>query len=382
MLYNALPNRLFYWIVTRRESMIISRYLVREVLQTLLAVTFVLLLIFISQQLVHLLDYVASGKIGANAMLHVIATMIPHLLIILLPLSLFLAVLLTYGRMYSDNELWIIHGGGYSIWRLAKLTGILSAGVAVVVLILSLWINPYIEAERQQALASGSIDNMLDALMPGQFKDISNDGSNRVIYVEKISRDHHRARNIFLAEQKPPKADAPASWMVLAADSGYQQADPATGNTFVVAEHGYRYDGIPGKANYEIIQFGQYRVRVPDMPTSLLAHLTSAIPSRILLQHYHEAAQAAELQMRLSWPLITICLALFAVPLSWVRPRRSRYFMLLPGILVFVIYLNLLFLAQKMVQQQTVSIGIGLWWVHVLALLLPIGLIFWRMRQI
>ena len=66
--------------------MIISRYLAREVMIAVLAIITILLLAFLSQQVVRYLNYVAVGKIPTNVLFELVSFEIPYLLAVLLPL--------------------------------------------------------------------------------------------------------------------------------------------------------------------------------------------------------------------------------------------------------------------------------------------------------
>ncbi len=83
----------------------------------------------------------------------------------------------------------------------------------------------------------------------------------------------------------------------------------------------------------------------------------------------------AELHWRLAVPLSTIILGIFAVPLSRSQPRAGRYGRLGIGLLVFIIYFNLLSAGKAWIEQGTVSPEIGLWWVHAGVLLFALGLL-------
>lgn len=72
----------------------------------------------------------------------------------------------------------------------------------------------------------------------------------------------------------------------------------------------------------------------------------------------------AEMQWRLSVPIATVLLALLAVPLSRSRPREGRYGRIAIGLLVFIIYLNLLSAAKAWTEEGAISPMLGLWWVH------------------
>ncbi len=361
--------------------MIISRYLIKEVLQTLIALTFILLLVFLSQQLVRYLSYAASGKIAANVLVQIIGYEIPILLAVLLPLGLYLGVMLTYSRLYTDNELRVMHACGLSSQQLARITAVVALLVCLMVSVLVFWINPSIAAAKDKALEGGSAVNILDTIIPGRFQ-VSNEG-RRVIYVEKMTRNHKEAKNIFIAEQqKPSVAESAMPWVVLSANQGYEMVDHATKQPFVVANDGYRYEGVPGQNNYKIIQFQKYAVRLTDNELSAKRQITEAIPTMQLFKNYHNPDNASELQWRLSIPLSALLLTFIAIPLSQVKPRQGRYATLFPAILIYVVYMNLLFVGRNLVEQKMVSTTLGLWWVHLLILGLILVMSFnWRRRR-
>lgn len=356
--------------------MIIFRYLTKEVFQTLFAVTFVLLLIFLSNQLVRYLSYAASGKIPASILLQLMGLEIPYLLAVLLPLGLYLGILLTYGRLYADNELRVMQASGLSGQKLVVMTGTFAFFIMAIVSGLTFWVNPLIASQKDKLIARGiSTQNLFDSLMPGRFQ-LSGD-DKRVIYVEKVTRNHKEAQNIFVAEQKKSADDTEnASWAVLSAASGYQMRDPYNHDRFVVATDGYRYEGVPGQLDYKIIQFKKYAIRIPNQEFRSQRQLEEAIPTITLWQKDHDPKNAAELQWRISLPLSLLLLALLAIPLSRIRPRQSRYANILPAILIYIIYMNLLFVARDWIEHSYIPRQIGVWWAHGLFLGLIILLIF------
>ncbi|MCK5877554.1 MAG: LptF/LptG family permease, partial [Candidatus Marithrix sp.] len=79
-------------------------------------------------------------------------------------------------------------------------------------------------------------------------------------------------------------------------------------------------------------------------------------------------------QWRLSFPLSVILLAILAVPLSHTTPRQGQYSKIVSGILIYLIYNNLLNVAKKWVERGDVSPVIGVWWVHIILILIIISL--------
>src|SRR3990167_2861870 len=121
--------------------MIIFRYLTREVFATLVSVTFVLLFIFISNQFVRYLGDAAAGKLIGSVLFRLMLLQIPYLLGLLLPLSLFLGILLSFGRFYADNEMTSLIACGFNLKQLVSVTFKMSLILAALVSFLILWLG-------------------------------------------------------------------------------------------------------------------------------------------------------------------------------------------------------------------------------------------------
>ncbi len=357
--------------------MIITRYLTREVSTALLGVVTVLLLAFLSQQVVRYLNYVAIGKIPTTVLLQLVSFEVPYLLAILLPLALYLGILLAYGRMHADNEMSILQLSGFDDQRLLRLTGVIALSVAGIIFLLMLWINPLISAKRQQIMQSDEATlHLIQTLIPGRFQ-VSPDGKH-VMYVEKLSRDHQRASNVFIARAVEKNGDLPTTWAVVSAEEGYQSNDILTDDPFFVTAQGYRYEGVPGQNDYKIIQYKRYGVRIPQNELRVSHVQTEALNTGALLSDYSNPKRAAEFQWRISIGISALLLALLAVPLSKVQPRHGRYLMILPAVIIYILYVNLLFVSRHWVESGVLPITIGMWWVHGLMLLLILGAFYYN----
>ena len=355
--------------------MIISRYLTKEIAGALFGVTLVLLLVFLSNQLVRYLSYAASGKIAPNILLQLMGFAIPSLLALLLPLGLFLGIILAYGRMYADSEMRVLQACGLSISRLLAITSGIVVSVSVLVLVLMVWINPWIAHQKDKLIAQSlTTENILDTLTPGRFQ-VSMDGK-RVVYVEKISRNHRQADNLFIADQSKLDPDqGNGTWVVVSAAQGAQQTDPVTQERFIVADNGYRYEGVPGQNAYKIIQFKRYAVATPRTLITTVRQQEEAMSTATLWKAYQNPNNASEIQWRFSIPLSVFMLALLAIPLSQVKPRQSKYSQLLPAILIYVVYMNLLFVGRNWLEQKMLPVWLGMWWVHLLFFAVAVVLI-------
>lgn len=355
--------------------MIVVRYLSREILQTLFGIMMVLLLAFLSQQTVRYLNYVAIGKIPTKLLITLISFEIPYLSAILLPLGLYLGVILSFTRMYADYELSILHMSGFSKMSLMKVTLFISCLISSLVLILMLWVNPSLSGKRQQLMESTEVTrHLIETVIPGRFQ-ASPDGRH-VIYVEKISRDHQRAKQVFIAQENKQSETGQKNWMLVFAKMGYQVKDPKSLGQLFVTTDGYRYEGTPGQNDYTLTKYKKYVLRLPQHNLQTTHPESEMLDTKTLWDAYQNPKHAAEFQWRFSIALSALLLGLLAVPISQVKPRQNRYIILLPAILIYIVYINVLFTARHWVEQGLVPISIGMWWVHVLMLLLIMFVFF------
>ena len=137
--------------------MLIFRYLSRQVLVTMFAVTFVVLLMIMAGRFVRILDQAAMGDIAADVLFQIIFYRMPNLLVLILPLGFFLGILLAYGRLYTESEMVVLSTSGMSPSRLLAYNGVLSILLVVIMAVTSLYLAPTGEAKVQQILADPNL---------------------------------------------------------------------------------------------------------------------------------------------------------------------------------------------------------------------------------
>ncbi len=335
---------------------ILDRYLFREVALTWLAVTSVLLFILLTNQFAQVLGDVAKDKVPKDAVLQVLGLTAVQYLTLLVPIGLFLSIMLALGRLYSDSELPAMMAcrvgpsGIYRplMWIVVPLT--------VAVLWLAADVGPKaltsierigVEARRQADLAS---------IEPGTFVSTSDDAS--VVYAERVLGPG-QVENVFLQQRREN-----GEVEVVVADRGEQRDALDQDTRFFILYNGRRYLGVPGTTEFAVIEFGEHGIpyRLPEADDSSTE--AGALPTGALVGST-DPEEVAELQWRVSIPLATFVLSILAVPLSRSQPRQGRYGRIALGLLVFIIYFNLLSAGRAWVENATVPASLGLWWVHI-----------------
>lgn len=345
---------------------ILDRYIFREIASTWLGVTLVLLMILLTNQFARVLGDVAKGKLPKDAAFDVIGLSAVQYLTILVPIGLFLSIMMALGRLYRDSEMPAMLAcrvGPMGIYRpLLWLIVPLAAGVAW----LSIEIGPraLVAVDRIGAEARRSAD--LASIEPGRFTVFGPDDA--VVYGERVSSKGVMHR-VFLQRRL-----ATGGIEVVIAERGEQVQSEDPDTRYLVLHEGRRYEGIPGTTEFHVVEFSEHGIpyRLPRLEPAEPKPRQMPVADLMRSSGLNEIA---ELQWRISVPLSTVLLGLVAVPLSRSRPREGRYGRLAIGLLVFIIYFNLLSAAKSWVEQGSITPELGLWWVHGGMLLLGIGLL-------
>ena len=345
---------------------ILDRYIFREIAVTWLGVTMVLLMILLTNQFARVLGDVAKGKLPKNAAFDVIGLSAAQYLTVLVPIGLFLAVMLALGRLYRDSEMPAMMAcrvGPSGIYRpLFWLLVPLAAAVAW----LSIEGTPRALTKIELISAEARREADLASIEPGRFTVVGPERA--VIYGESISADGQMEK-VFMERQ----VDGDGVEVVVA--NRGEQVDSDDPNTRLLVLHeGRRYEGVPGTPDFRVVEFLEHGIpyRLPSLQPP---NPRPRAMSFARLQASNELQHIAERQWRLSVPISTILLALLAVPLARSRPREGRYGRIAIGLLVFIIYFNLLSASKAWTEEAAISPSLGLWWVHGCVLLLTLVLL-------
>jgi lipopolysaccharide export system permease protein len=349
---------------------LIDRYLLRETLFGWLAITLVLWLIMISHRMVGYLAQAATGELPGDVILVLLGVKTLWLLAYVMPFSLALGVVIGLGRLYRDNEMTVLAACGVGPGRIYPPLLGMAAVVAVILGWMALYFIPGVVAYGERLTHRAEQQADVSLLGAGRFNVLH--GGQITFYAERLSEDKRRMENLFVYVYDRKNRDKPPQ--VISADSAYRMTDNDSGDDYLVFVNGFRYEGKPGEVGYRIMRFERQGVRVELPGKAPLSSKRSAIPTAELLAST-DIKEIVELQWRLSVPLSVLVLVFLAVPLSRMSPRKGRYGGLVLPVLVFVIYFNLMGTAKAWVEQGVISPVIGIWWVHLLPVVLAIVLL-------
>lgn len=177
---------------------LIDRYLFRQFLApTLWAVVAATGLALLSTSLTQL-DLIVAGGQNAAVFLQATALAMPQLINMVLPVSVFVAALITLNRLQTDQELVVCFAGGMSRWRVMAPAFRLAALLTLISLVINLWIQPASHRAMREVLFEVR-SNLISALIrEGQF---TQPAPGLTVYAQSVERSGE-IRNLFIHRAK------------------------------------------------------------------------------------------------------------------------------------------------------------------------------------
>ena len=355
------------------------------------AVSLILLVVGLTSRFIQYLGQAVAGELASDVLLLLMFYRLPDFFLVIIPLAFFLGILLTYGRMYAENEMVVLFGSGFSQRRLLFFTAITSVSVMLFIAVLSLSVVPWGARHTEQLKQNQDQLTEIDLIVAGQFQNF-NDGG-RVTYAESTSMIPELGRqleNVFVAlsaesnqrtndDEGQESDSSDSSPRILIAESARPIIDTETGARFMRMENVYQYDGTPGLADFSVAQFDAQYLLLPTS-TEFEASVEEESLSTLDLIGSSEPEHQAELQWRLSIIFLIPVITMIAVPMSKVDPRQGRYSKLISAAVIYASYFLLLQLSRDMVAEGEINATIGLWWVH--SLFIAMGIILYRIPEL
>ena len=343
---------------------IIDKYIAKELLVACLSVLFILLIIVLSTEVVHLLSWVSQGFIPLSALLAYLTNSLFEFAVVLMPLSMLMGILIAFGRLYRDSEMAAIMSAGIGPMQWYRPLMMIAIPTTILLLILMLFVRPMITIHRAQIAAEIQSQAEVDTLLVGQFNRASKGGG--VLFLESANKDSKQIDNVFF--QKHHEGESHVD-LANATNSYYNEE----GRRYMMMHGGTHYVGDAGKAGFKIIKYKEYGIHIAKKQVE--AHLSEKSKSVAELWRSAIPKDQAELQWRFALPLATIIVAFMALPLSRTDPRSGRYGKLALAFILYLVYSNFLGVGKTWIVQQKVPLWLGTWWVHLIAIIFTVYLL-------
>ncbi len=364
--------------------MTLDKYIFKELLKSQLMVLLVLVAIFVGQSIVRLMTEAALGQLPPRLILLFLLYSLPDFLTYLFPLTLYVSIIITIGRICSDSEMVVMRAIGYSPVRVMFVSLLLGVGAAALVGFISIELTYRAADARYTLQQQASSDPEFLPIDSGRFVNFGRYN----IYVEEVdtqseNKDIHQ---IYVIETVPENLGTRPAASITAANEGHLMLDP-DGVRWLWLNDGRRYE-LPLDGTYRRAHFDEFKAPLAGNITEE-TRKKGVIERMTMAELFASSEREAqvEAQWRLSPILATLVLSMVAVPLSMVNPRQGRFARLMPAILIYAAYYLFLLSLRNLMLTNTIALWPGLVLVPVFFLFLvaiPLNLPkshFKKMRQ-
>ncbi|MDX8386862.1 MAG: LPS export ABC transporter permease LptF [Gallionella sp.] len=353
-----------------KGARLFQRALVGEFVSNGLLVFAVLFAIVVVSQLIRLLGAAVDGKIAVEAVLALLGFGAMSYLPMLFSICLFISILLTLSRCYRDSEMvvWFCSGVGLTKW--IRPVMVYALPVVAMIALLSLVLSPWSVQKAEQFKHKLENRDDVATATTGTFRESKQ--SDRVYFIEDMDLQSGRVGNIFVQSVQNGKMGT------IVARQGFQETKD-DGTRFLVLINGTRYEGTPGQRDYNIVEFERYSMRIDSVPAKQ-SELEPAGMSTWSLWNDPTSWNIAELQRRISLPISAVIIALLAIPMGYVNPRAGRSINLIFAVVVYMLYSNMINVANSWVGLEKVSPATGMWMMHAVMLGATVLMFYRRMK--
>jgi len=299
--------------------MILNRYFLKNIFSYTASVSVIFLLIIVSSRSIQYLDQAARGEMNPESVFWIILFRLPEFGQIILPLSFFIGIVLTLGKLRSESEFIVMQQNGFSFKRLHTLLIACSALICTIIFSLSAWLTPKFDLQIKDMLQQKTLKEKIISLTPGEFHKVNE--STLVYSKENLNEE---LTKVFIKNKT--KGNQVKEFFVFA-EKAYVK-----GNT---EETMYLNDGsiffLDEAEKFSKLSFEEMKFKVNLESNDNLKN-----------EQDKNSLDSSNITWLLSLCVMTIISIFLAVPLSNSSPREGRYKRVLPALLVFSLYLGLL----------------------------------------
>ena len=357
--------------------MIIHRYLIREILKPLIVVLGVLVILFTSYGAQRFLSDAVNALLPTNMLVQLVGLRTLIALDVLIPISLYLSVVLAFGRMWSDSEFTAMFALGHSPARVLGVVVAFSSCVALVVGGLSLFARPWAYEHRHELSDRAAASLNTEDMEAGTFY-VDGPG-RRTIFIERRARRGAPGHDVFV------QLGFGGNTRIIHAGTVKEVPDAGLHGSELRFTDAHVYEiGRAGRGGNLVLNVKDLVLRIPN-PQIRPPEYSSNAASTAHLAASHSNPDIAEFQWRLSTACSTLLLAMLAVPLARSRPRQRKQAKIGTAILLYAGYYLLYDSAVTWVRSGALPAFPGVWLAPALLAVIVLAALLgpelaWRLR--
>ena len=327
---------------------IVNRYLFKEMIPPFLINMVFFTFLFLMARILFIANLVVNHDIGFFKVILMLVYFIPYFLVFVIPMSVMMAVLLTFLRLSSDNEITALKTGGVGLYGLLPPVLLFCVMGCVLTFLISVYGMPWGRASIKRLTMEVAATNLELGLKERTFNDNFKDV---MLYVSEVDIKNGELRDIFVEDKRSENivstVVAPKGVLLFEKDKLVFRLRLFDGNINQVEIKNKSVNSI-GFKTYDInldLKSAFSEIKGKDKKIDVKAMSLSDLRDYIKnsgrkSSKYYKAL--IEFHKKFSIPFACIALGVLAVPLGTQLKSAKRPFGLAMGLVFFLFYYLLL----------------------------------------
>ena len=373
---------------------ILQRYVLREMLGPFFLGLLVFTFVFLVSQLFRVLELLLSSGVPAMLALELIASLLPGILSITMPMALLVAILLGFGRLAADREVLAIRMSGVNLFHICLPIVAMGGVLAALMIWANMGIVPYLKLKSADLTMQIEF-RLLSGIPPDQFYELDSgkkSGGIASIFFydhrdpstgdmvgvniktrldgEESPKDRQKRNELKAQYEALKKSDSDYTSKTLAlkvAETRLRTTNSGSAEFLITSSRGtieanlrerlisveltsgsIHFGSPENPANYNIVRFDSFSKAMRPRFSSADSGLYELSPEEMGVNKLRESmngprklARAARVEFwqRLSIPMACVAFALIAIPLGvYVRPTGKAFAFAISFLLILLYY--------------------------------------------
>jgi len=306
---------------------ILRNYFLKEFIGPLFLTLAVLTFVMILGNLIKIADLIINKGVNIFNVSKLLLLMIPYLLTYTLPIAALTAVLLSLGRLSSDNEIISIRASGINMFTLILPLLVVGLILSLVLVVFNDRVIPYAHFATRKTIMDIGVKNPTAALEPGVF---INSFEKYILFIYRI--DKNKLTNVRIYE--PQGEDKPARTIV--AKRGEFIALPEKNMVKLKLMNGTSDEPDPeNPSNFYKLNFKTYfmtlnlsqmqgKDKIEKKPKDMTIQELKNEIKKIKKEGIDPAPLITEINEKISLAFSCFVLMLLGIPLAIITRRREK----------------------------------------------------------
>lgn len=232
---------------------IINRYILKELLSPFIISLFFLTFVFLMVRIPEITNKVVNYNVDISAVVFLMVYMMPQFMEFTIPMSVMIAILLTFMRMSGENELIALKGAGVSLYSLLPPIFVFSLAGVFLTSMITIAGVPWGKLSFKKKTIELARTNMDMALQERRF---NSELENVMMYISHVDMKTKKIKDVFIEDRRTKGvvsiSIAPSGELIRSEDTLYTIR---------------LYDGVINQVNAEAgsvnnIHFGNYDINI------------------------------------------------------------------------------------------------------------------------